>query len=167
MMDESKLISKVHEKSNPVFMKSKSEIIDYYRDTYGKNWTSKAAEKLSGTTDKRSHEYKAAIRQFQGSRINQAGPQLAPKFESVGKQLPPSSYTPKGNMISVTVSGSQADGKGGSRSRSFSTTLTGSDAYAFVNKPSFREFFKSLGYPDHVIDLLESGEYALEVSTVA
>lgn len=167
-MDESKLVGKVHEKATPVFLTSKSDIAEHYREQYGsKKWTSEAAKALSGTSDKNSKEYKAAIRQFQGSRLQQAGKILAPRFEQVGQHLPPSGYIPKDNQITVTVTGNQADGKGGSRERSFTVKLTGSDAHDFVNKPTLRTMLRAMGYPDRVIDLIEDGTYELSISGVS
>jgi hypothetical protein len=167
--------------ANPVYMSSKADIVEHYKQTYGKNWTSHAAQALSGTSDKHSKEYSRAIRQFQGSRLQQAGAKLAPKFEGVGKQLPPSSYTPKENSITVTVKGTQAGGSykrnaagqqvwrsSGTREREFTTTFSGPDAYQFVNSPSLRTFFKSMGYPDDVIEQIgDDGDYGVEVTSVS
>ncbi len=180
-MDNEKLISGVRSAhANPNYIKNKAEYVEYYRDTYGKNWTSKAAEKLSGTTDKKSLEYKRAIRQFQGERINQAGTRLAPKFEAVGKELPPSSYTPKSDTFKVTVHGTQAGGeyrrnaKGenrwvstGTRDRTFTATFSGPDAYQFVNNPTLGDVLRGMGYPDDVIDRLsEEGDDSASILSI-
>ena len=131
--------------------------------------------KYAGTTDKSSRAYKSASRQFQfdkrtgqerykSERVTAA---TRERYETIGKQLPPSSYNPKGD-ITITVKGTQSGGtRGGTRDRSFTATFSGSDAYGFVNNPNFRDIYRAMGYPEHVIDKLEEGDYEIDVSSVS
>ncbi len=171
--------------ANPVHIKSRSEYIDYYRDTYGKAGTRKAAESLYGSVKNKKGEdvsVKNIMRQFQsrGGKEQKESAKSAEVYQEAGKKLPPTSYTPKQNTITVTVNTVQTGGQyrrdshgnskwvsGGERPRSFTATFSGPDAYAFVNNPSLRDVLKKMGYSDKTIDLFEEGEYKLNVTSVS
>ncbi len=131
----------VNRNSEPVYLTSKADIIDYYKDKFGeKAWKSELVQSISGSTDKKSKEYRSAIRDFQGDRLEKPG--KPGRYEAIGQQLPPVSRTPNGSSITVTVEGEQANGRGGTRHRSITATFTGSDAYDFVNNPSFDKIYE-------------------------
>lgn len=150
----------VEEHSTPNHFKSKAEIVEYFRDKYGTKWTPHAAMFISQTTDKKSKAYGAAIRDFQGKRLDKPG--LPGRYEEIGKRLPPISRTPKGD-ITVTVKGKQdiyVKGKyAGQRDKKITVTFTGADAYNFVNNPSLAMIYDA--YMSGGADLFERGDYAI------
>ena len=152
--------------STPNFLTTKAEIVDYYKDTYGSKWTGKAAAALSGTTDTKSREYRAAIRQFQGDRLNKEPRQAVVKqeYRQLGEKLPPTGRTPKSNSITVTVQATQSNGRGGSRQREIKATFTGDQAYTWVNDPNFQDIWDEYGFDFSEFD---GGEYGLEQVVVS
>ncbi len=102
------LTRQVQAASVPVYMTSKAEIVDFYRTTFGhRDWTHAAAEKLSGSSDVYSKEYRAAIRQFQGGREDKEarkGP-IRARFQELGKQLPPKMLKPPPGGYKVSFNG--------------------------------------------------------------
>lgn len=182
-----------HSKATPVYMTSRGVIIDYFQDTrVGRDkrgnevWKPYAAAAIAGTSDKKSTAYKSAMRQFQmdkrtGQERYKSAKQTAAtiaRYVAVGQTLPPIHYNPKGNSVTITVSGTQKgsshknkEGKRhytGTREREFTATLTGDQAYKFVNNPSIRDVLEALGYPDDVIDGLdEDGDYGLDITSAA
>jgi len=147
------LVKAAHEKYHATqFMTTKSELVDFYKDTYGaKAWTSHAAMDLAGTSDKKSKEYKSAIRNFQGDRITKG--ETAPRWQTVGQNLPPI----RESNITLTVTGKQ-----GNRTRSFTTTLTGPAADAFVDDPDYQDLFDT-----YVPEFGDDGSSHLDVTGVA
>jgi hypothetical protein len=155
----------IERQTTPTYVRSKADIIEHYRDTYGeKDWKSHLASDLAGTTDKKSKEYKSAIRHFQGDRLEKAaGRSAAPRFEAVGKQLPPVSVTPKDGTLTFTVGGSQSDPYGGHRNRTINHSMTGTTAYDFANNPNWQDFWEDY---DVDADMMEDGEYEFSVGYV-
>jgi hypothetical protein len=144
MSREDMLANVVRNASEPVFMNSKSQLVEYYKDQYGKNWTGHIASALAGTSDKKSKEYKSAIRHFQGDRLAKEGKKSGGMWKSLGEKLPPVGLKPKDGSISVTVRGNQ-----GTRSRVVHATFRGADAQAFINKPSYWQvYYQSYGDAD-------------------
>lgn len=166
------------EYATPNYLKSRSEILSHYQDTYGaRKGKSMLGQKIAGTTDTHSKAYQSAMRGLRSGRESRGSTAAtAAKYESVGKSLPVQSYSPKSNTIKVTLTGDQTSGQykrrangetvyvaGGSRTRSFTATFSGGDAYQFVNDPTYRTFFKQVNieYSNELIDRFEDGTYAL------
>lgn len=143
----------------PVYMTSRSAVLDYYQDTYGTSWKSHAAAAISGTTDKKSRAYKSASRQFQmntktgqerykGEKVTSA---TRAKYEAIGKTLPPIGKRPP-KKIKVTFVGrvkvsegrkkknGQQRGDGWANAK-FSVTLQGSDVLAPTFDAVFSDYF--------------------------
>lgn len=158
------------EQATPNFIDNKGDYIEYYKEQYGTNWTRKAAENLYGSVKNKQGENVSIsniMRRFQGGRELKGLDRSTPLYQEAGQKLPPSSYTPKGE-ITITFKGDQGLGKDrGTRERNWTTTFSGTDAYDFVNKPNFRDFMRHQGYPDSVIDRLEEGDYEVMVTSVS
>jgi hypothetical protein len=153
-MDDMELAARVGEQLEDQYMTTKAEVVEYYREQHGVNWTSYAAADLAGTTDRKSLAYKSAIRQFQGGRADREAKtaDVKAKFAELGKQLPPTGKKPP-TSVKVTFSGrvkvseGRRKGQKGDKNRPlrgdgwsrFSTTqtLTGADAL----DPSFFALF--------------------------
>jgi hypothetical protein len=157
-MNDVRLQAAVESATTPVFMSSKHELMNYYQDQYGKNWKSHIASDLSGSPDKKSRAYQSAIRNFQGDRLAKEGRDKA-RWQALGEKLPPVSRMLAGNSITVTVSGTQQG-----RNRTIRATLSGSQAYSFVNDPNYNEIYEAYGVDG---DMFEGGEYALQVRSVS
>jgi hypothetical protein len=157
-MNDARLQAAVALASIPVFMSSKSELMSYYHDHYGKHWKSQIASDLSGTPDKKSRAYQSAIRNFQGDRLAKEGRDKT-RWQALGEKLPPMSLKPKDNQITITIQGTQQG-----RNRIIKVTLSGPQAYAFVNHPNYSDVYEAYGVDG---DLFEDGEYAIEVSSVS
>lgn len=148
-------------------MTSKADIVEYYKDTYGQKWTRAIAESLHGSVKNRNGEdvsIKNIQRRFQGDRLEkEMSKRDKGLYEQVGKELPPVGKKLENNTITVTVVGTQ-----GGRTRSWTATFTGADAYDFADNPDYRTIFNRLGYPPHVIDMFEGDdEYGIEVVSVS
>lgn len=166
---EEQLTRAAHGAATPVYMTTYSEQREYYKDKYGqRGYIGAMASAYAGTTDKKSLEYKAARRSIERIEKGQykgfgKTSQYRAKVPEVGKQLPPTSYTPKQSEIKVKVTGKQSDGHGGTRDRTVEVSLSGPSAYAFVNSPQYTDVWDAYGVDE---DLFESGDYELEVETV-
>ncbi len=181
MQDKQLLIDAVAKKTDPIYLQSRAEIVDYYRDTYtgaktdskGRTtyeWKAKLAEALSGTSDRKSRAYKSASRQFQmDKRTGQErylGKQTAAskeRYESVGKSLGPTGRKLKDGQITITMNGTVAGRKGTQRQRSVTVTLKGPAAQAFVDDPTYDPLWDEYGVPE----LGEDGSYAMDISSVS
>jgi len=153
-MSNEELTELVNAKLDNVYMSTKGEYVEYFRDRYGQNWTPYAAAFFAGTGDKKSLAYKSSIRQFQGGRADRPATtsDVKARFAQLGKQLPPVGKRPPAK-IKITASGrlkvseGRRKGQKGDRNRpmrgdgwsrfSTSQVLTGSDAIA----PTFDAFF--------------------------
>lgn len=140
---EHRLERAVQSASVPVFMSSKADIIEHYKDTYGaKNWTSEIAKALSGTTDKKSKEYKAAIRQFQGGREHKESRKSADKFRDLGRTLPPIGKRKPRKGYRFHVSGYVLISETWVKVN-FSRDITGAAAAKLSVDPSFDEIWQA------------------------
>lgn len=140
----------------PVFLKSRSDVVDYFKDTFSgrdkrgnENWKPQAAMAIAGTTDKKSTEYKTAMRQFQFDKRTGQERYLGAKqthatqarYEAVGRALPPATYKIP-NELTITVKGMQ-----GQRERAIPTvTLKGVELYQWMKNPDYETIFDKAGY---------------------
>lgn len=146
MRNEKALNDAVEAGSNPVYLQTKLDEVEYYKDTYGeKQWRSHMTRDILRSlglpeTKKNLNTYG---RDIQAGRENTASKRadIQARYEKLGHSLPPVSRTPKGDSITITVKGTQSNGHGGTRDREFSVTLSGSRAYDFVNNPSFDDIY--------------------------
>lgn len=122
---------------------TKSEIKDYYGSSRA------AAEALYGRVlNKRTGEpvkVESLMRRFQ-MRGGKSQGESSAAYKELGRELPPLSVKPP-ESITVTVRGQQ-----GQREREWKATFTGADAYRFSRNPSYKEFFKKLGYKPSVVE---------------
>ncbi len=150
--------------ADPVYLKDKSELVDYYKDTYGeKKWTRAAAEGLYGLVKNKKGENVSVNniqRRFQGERLQKEG--KGEVYKQLGEKLPPSSYTPKSDTVTVRVRGEQSNGRGGTRKRVIDVKLKGSQAYTWVNQPNYSDLWSEYGYGFDE----EDDEYGLSNVTV-
>lgn len=149
------LESQVERASVPVYLSTKSDIVDYAKDNFGANWATRLAELTSGSTDHKSRAYKSARRNFEGGREN-TQPRSSKdkaKWVGIGKQLPPIGKKPPKNGYKVTFNGKvkvssgrrnnrgQLRRDGGWAKANFSVTISGNDAYDMMQSPSFEPVF--------------------------
>jgi hypothetical protein len=164
-MDE--LIKAVNEKSNVTYRTSKEELVAYYQKQYpgtGKGgWKQHLVADLAKQTGMKP---KNLERRFDPSRLHSQEKRNAGQYKKLGEQLPPVSRSPKGGSITITVKGQQNNGRGGKRERTITGTISGSDAYSFVNNPNWSDFWDLIdwGYP---FDMDEDSEYGLDNVTVS
>ncbi len=164
------LRSAIESATAPVYMTNKADIVEHYRETYGKNWTVQAALDLSGAP-KGSTAYKSAQRHFQGSRLDavpktaKAQAAQAERFKTLGEKLPPIGRTlqPGRDSITVTARGTQDNGRQGGRERKIEVTFSGGQATQFINNPDFLSI-----WDEYDVDpgLFDDGEYEIDVSGV-
>lgn len=172
----------INAKTDPVYMTSKSDIIEYYRDTYKGvketkkgpiyEWKTRIVSDLQGIVVGKNGEpmSRANIaRRFQSGRENQAAsPRGKQEYASLGQKLPPIGRQLRDNKITVTVKAHQDGPKHkGTRDRSWTATLTGANAQKFVDDPTLRDILSELEYTDEAIDLLEDGDYEAEIYAVS
>jgi hypothetical protein len=155
----------------PIYATQKSDIVEYYRENYGKNWTVQAALDLSGAA-KGSTAYKSAQRHFQGSRLDavpktaKAQAAQAERFKVLGEKLPPIGRQLKEGQtsITVTVKGTQPNNTAAGRQRTIEVTFSGNQATQFINDPQYASIWDEYGVEP---DLFEDGDYEIEVSGVS
>ncbi len=180
MQDRQLLVDAVEKKTDPIYLQSRSEIVDFYRDTYAGQktdskgrttyeWKAKLAEALSGTSDRKSRAYKSASRQFQmDKRTGQErylGKQTGAskeRYQAVGKTLDPVGRKLKNGQITITMNGTVAGRKGAARQRSVTVTLKGPSAQAFVDNPTYDPLWDEYGVPE----MGEDGAYEMQVYSV-
>lgn len=173
MSAKDELINAINSATNVTYRDSKAELVSYYQKQYpgtGRGgWKQHiiqdtlAAKGItkSGVGDK---EYarlsKNMSKRFDPSRLNNPEPRNKKDYEALGKRTEPISRSPKGNSITITVKGQQGNGRGGTRDRTVTGTISGPDAYSFVNNPNWSDFWDLIdwGYP---FDMDEDNEYAL------
>lgn len=149
-MDTSKLHTAVDAKFTSSYMSSKQELVQHYQQTYLKGWKQQLVKDLAAQTGIKP---KNLERRFDPSRLNaKTSAKNAAQYKALGEKFPPIK-TLKNDQITVTIKGHQ-----GVRERTWSTTFTGPDAYAFANNPNYRDFFKKLKYNDNVINSFEGGD---------
>jgi len=166
MMDRQLLQDTIDAKYHPVYMKTASEAIEYYKEKYGqKKWTRAIAEDLYGTIkDKKGKDasVKSIQRRFQGDRLAKEEGKSGPIYEQLGRKLPPLRRELQGNRLKLVVTAVQENG---GRERSWTATWSGADAYAFANDPSYYRFFRKLNYAPHVIDQFDGDDSSALVVT--
>ena len=122
---------------------TKTEIKEYYGSSR------EAAEALYGRVlNKRTGEpvkVESLMRRFQ-TRGGKSQGETSAAYRELGRELPPLSVKPP-ETITVTVKGQQ-----GQRDREWTATFNGADAYRFSRNPSYKEFFKKLGYKANIVE---------------
>ena len=126
-----------------VYRESFADIADYYKDQNGNNWRPAMAIGLSGTSDKKSKEYKAALRTVQrqspenpNAKQKHSKPSnaLKGKLKDLGKKLPPIGRRyPKRIKINIPVFFEISETK---LSRNVEARLSGVNAITFLDSPS-------------------------------
>jgi len=179
MSKQDMLRDAVNAKTTPVFMSSKADVIDYYRDTYkGQRtdkkgnvtyeWKTKLVNDLIGVAKNKKGEdlSRANIsRRFQAGREStNATAKGKGEYETIGKKLPPTGRTLKGDEITINIRGTQTDKRQHTRPRDISITLSGNAAKAFVMNPTFDALWDAFG-----VDLedITSDGYEFVISSVS
>jgi hypothetical protein len=140
--------------STPIYMTTKAEIVDYYKDTQGKGWKQAIVKDLSAITGMKT---KNLERRFDPSRLQNVEKRNAAQYAALGKQLPPKGRRLPSN-IRIKVKG-QSDPspkrkRGGkwvgesARVRSWEAGMSGMEAYNFMQEPTMEGFFEKLGNMD-------------------
>jgi hypothetical protein len=163
-MRDERLQAEAERISTPNYLKSKSDIVEHYRDTYGKDWRKQytadtiKAEGLPNTAKTRN----TISRRVQGDRADKPAKQGSTKasFEKLGTALPPTSRTPKQDTITISVRAKE-DSHGRTKDRTITVTMSGTQAYDFVNAPDYDDIWDEYGVDADTFD-----EY-LEVTGVS
>jgi hypothetical protein len=171
MAREDMLRTAINSATMPIYATQKADIVEYYQEKYGKNWTVQAALDLSGAP-KGSTAYKSAQRHFQGSRLNaqpktaKAQAAAAERYKTLGEKLPPIGRTlkPGRDSITVTVRGTQDNGRPQGRERKIKVSFSGSNATQFINDPDFLSIWDAYDVDPGTFD---DGEYEIDVSGVS
>lgn len=169
--DGGKLQDAVNAKTEPIFMRTKSEIWEYYLDKNSgdkRKAASEAGRALYDAFPEKYSSYKNARRNFEerGGQMVGAKAGDTAKWHAMGEKLPEIGRKPIGNELKITVEGSQYE-KRGERTREFTVTFKGPDAQAFVNDPSYWAFFYQYGYPLDIVQRFDGGDSsALYVTAV-
>lgn len=153
---------------------SKADYLDYFKTQYGaKQGTRKAAEYLHslGIVRNRQGEpvkVESLMRRFQ-SRGGKSQGETREVYHAAAANLPAKAvhHMVMPGQFTITVTGNQKEGDGSTRTRSFSVTFKGGNAAAFAANPSYQAFFYQRGYADDLIDMLDEGDYELEVTDVS
>lgn len=143
-MRDERLQREVEAASTPNYLKSKSDIVGYYRDTYGKDWRKQytadtiKAEGLQNTAKVRN----TISRRVQGDRADRPARtnEMRKDFEKLGQQLPPTSRTPKQDTLTITLN-FQENSRGRTKDRTMTVTMSGTNAYDFVNNPDYDDIW--------------------------
>lgn len=162
------LQSAVDRHTQPIHMAHYEQLKDYYKDKYGaRGWTGAMAQALTGSEKRSGKEYLAARRSIERHETGQYGKfgkGYSAKIPEVGKQLPPIGKDVPGGQLTLTVKGTQGDGKGGTRERTITVTFKGPSAYSFANDPSYTDIWGEYGVDE---GLFEDGDYAIDIYSVA
>ena len=182
MTREEMLQAAIIAKTDPRYMTSKAQIIEYYRDTYpGQKkdkrgeityeWKTRIVSDLQGIAKNKQGEdmSRASIaRRFQSGRESGAPTTAKARAEyaAVGQKLPPIGRQLRGDSITFHIQGDQLPGPRGGlpRKREFDVSFTGAAAQDFITSPSFPAMWEAYGVNP---ELFEAGEYALEVTDVS
>lgn len=156
----------------PVYMSSKADLIDYYRDKYpgrGANgWKQHIIHDLAAVTGVKP---KSLEKRFDEQRRGNPERRNAGQYADLGKQLPPVGQKLKENSFTITVKATQVVGykngrPTGERERSIPATFIGADALYFAQNPDYQDFFAYAGYPPDVIEMFFAGDYELDIFQV-
>jgi hypothetical protein len=168
---EDLLQSAINRATIPIYLSTKAQIVDYYKDTYkgrdkrgNERWIGQISRDLSGTSDTKSRAYQSAQRNFQGTRLNREGDTA--KWRAFGEKLSPVSRRLDGtNSITIKIKGIQPGSGGeGRRDRKISVTFEGSAAYDFINKPTYKALWDKYKFN---FDEEENGDYGLDIYSVS
>lgn len=135
--------------TTPVYPTSFSDISAGFKQRYGaRGWTSQLAQFISGSSDKKSHEYKAALRNVQRYEKGTHSPDRAranvkQALASAGKTLDPiRRELPGGKGLTLTITFTAPEDKGhAQRERSFTVTMDATTAAEFVAAPDYDFLF--------------------------
>lgn len=160
---EDRFKAAVEAASTPNYIGTKSEVIDYYKDTHGDKWRRAIAHDLHGSIKNKKGENMSVAniaRRFEGGRELKAAKtkDVKGQFKQLGEKLPPVSRSPKGGEVTLHIKGNQKTGKGGTRERNITVKMRGDEAYTWVNNPTWETMWD---YGDYGYAFDEDGEYAL------
>lgn len=149
MIDKEPLQRAIDKATVPVYPSSFADVSAGLREKFGaRGWTSQLAQAISGTSDKKSHEYKAALRNVQRYEKGTHNPDRArasikDAIAQAGKSLDPiRRELPAGAGLTITVNFTAPEDKGhAKREREFTVTLDATTAGQFVAAPDYDFLF--------------------------
>lgn len=140
MANDPRILQEAIEKATtPRYLSGKAEIVEHYRDTYGKGWKQTLVRDLSAVTGIKP---KSLERRFDPSRLD-VQPRTAKakaEYQQLGQTLSPVGRDLKGKGITLTFSGVQ-----NGRERTITHTMSGARAQMFVNDPSWAGWWDDYG----------------------
>jgi hypothetical protein len=163
-MKDQRLEDALNAKTRPIYMDSKEQVVDYYKDTFGRGWKQKLVHDLAPIAGVKP---KNLERRFDPSRLHSPEKKNTGQYSSLGKQLPPirRELKPGQNSITITVRGNMHQGpKGGMEPITAKATFSGNDAIMFINDPSYEDIYDDYGLDG---DLHVDGDYEIAVASVS
>jgi len=173
MIDRTPLQNAIDGATTPVYPSSFSDVAAGFKDRYGaRGWTSQLAQRISGSSDKKSHEYKAALRNVQRYEKGTHNPERAKAgvkeaLASAGKTLDPiRRELPTGKGLTLTVNFTAPEDKGhAQRQREFTITMDATTAAQFVAAPDYDFLFEEW-FDGGAEAYGDDGDYEAEVTGV-
>ena len=149
MIDKAPLQRAIDGATVPVYPSSFTDVAQGFKEKFGaRGWTSQLAQIVSGTSDKKSNKYKAALRNVQRYEKGTYNPDRAranvkEALTAAGKTLDPiRRELPGGQGLTLTVTFTAPEDKGhAQRERSFTVTMDATTAAEFVAAPDYDYLF--------------------------
>lgn len=154
-----------------VYLESKGQIIEYYKQEYGeKNWTRQIAKDLQPFTQGKNGQplkVESIMRRFQGDRATKAAGKTArgtnEQFKKLGKELPGTPVPRKdlaGKKAKVDVK-ARIKISDDERDRKFSTTLSGGQASA-LRRGEIGAIFEAYGVNPGAVETLRINSISVD-----
>lgn len=148
MINPAPLQRAIDRATTPVYPTSFSDIASGFKEKFSpRTWTSELAKQISGSSDKHSHEYKAALRNVQRYEKGTHNPENArpaakAALEKAGQTLPPIRRDVPAKGLTFQVSFNAPGDRGHApRQRDFTVSMSSIEAFQFVNSPSYADLF--------------------------
>ncbi|SRR6266567_1463571 len=126
------LKEKVDAANVPIFLTSKADIVEYYRDTRGARWKQDIIHDMMGITGKK---YATIEKRFDKQRLDAPERKNAGEYKELGEKLPPIGHRPPANgyKVSFTIDFKFSEKCGWIRTKTI--TISGPDARSFAEDP--------------------------------
>ena len=129
---QASVIEQTHASSTPVYLETKSDLVQYYQMKYPARWQSQLTEDLAPIANAKAT---SLARRFQPKRIDQASSNAAQEqYRQLGQQIGAVEWIPPENGYEITYVGEIAISED-CYPRSFTIYIDGLEAYAFANSP--------------------------------
>lgn len=161
--------------STPVYGRDFSDVSKGFKEKFGaRGWTSELAKSISGTADKQSHEYKAALRNVQRYEKGTHNPERASvsikqAIEQAGLTVDPIRKDVSGGVTLKITFNAPPDSVHAARDgRVAEVSLGAAELYDYVNQKGQPEYFSlfQLWFKNGGHQYGEGGAYEADVTDV-